>query len=128
VTLLGLAIGALGVGLAVRSLMLVSGRGRPRRGARPALVLAGPYLRTRNPMLLGLVVAFAGVALAASDGWFGLLAALVAGGGHVWVTRVEEPRLLARFGDFYAAYRERVPRWLPAVGRPGAAERLTGEG
>jgi len=128
VTLLGLALGGFGLGLIARSLVVVSGRGRPLRGARPALVLAGPYLRTRNPMLVGLVVALVGAALAASDARVALLALLIAGGGHAWVTRVEEPRLLARFGDFYAAYRERVPRWLPALRRPVAAERITVRG
>lgn len=32
---------------------------------------------------------------------------------HLYVVRVEEPRLVERFGADYAAYARRVPRWLP---------------
>jgi protein-S-isoprenylcysteine O-methyltransferase Ste14 len=33
--------------------------------------------------------------------------------GHVNVLYVEEPELRRRFGDDYAAYCRRVPRWFP---------------
>src|SRR5262249_16697016 len=60
---LGIALAVAGGALAVRSAVLLAGRGRPRRGARPALVLAGPYLRMRNPLAAGLLLALAGAAL-----------------------------------------------------------------
>jgi protein-S-isoprenylcysteine O-methyltransferase Ste14 len=113
----GFAIGVVGVALAARSALLLAGRGRPRRGPAPAFVLAGPYLRARNPLYAGLVLALAGAALAAAS-WMLALAALVGGAGaHLWVVRVEEPRLAARFGTAYAAYRRRVPRWVPTLRR-----------
>lgn len=114
----GSAVALLGVLLAARSAQLLAGRGRPRRGPRPPLVIAGPYLRVRNPLLVGLIVALAGLALATASGWIaaGALAALVI--AHLWVTRVEEPRLRARFGEAYAEYVRRVPRWLPRGRRP----------
>lgn len=109
--------GVLGAGLALRSALLLAGRGRPRRGPRPAFVLAGPYLRTRNPLLIGLVLALLGIATAASSWW--LAGVVVAGAlaAHIWVVRVEEPRLRARFGPAYAEYLRRVPRWLPSLPR-----------
>jgi protein-S-isoprenylcysteine O-methyltransferase Ste14 len=102
-----------GLALALRSAVLLAGRGRPRRGRRPALILAGPYLHSRNPVLLGTLVAAAGVAVACASPALLVLVALAAAGAHVWVVRREEPRLRARFGEAYAEYLRRVPRWLP---------------
>jgi protein-S-isoprenylcysteine O-methyltransferase Ste14 len=109
----GVALGVLGLALAGRSTLLLAGRGRPRRGPRPAFVLAGPYLAMRNPQLLGVVLGIAGVAVA--TGSLPLLAAAAAvwAGAHLWVVRVEEPRLRRRFGKAYAEYVRRIPRWLP---------------
>ena len=115
----GILIAVLGLALAARSAGLLGGRGRPRRGPRPPLVLAGPYLRTRNPLYGGLVLATAGAALATGSWIIAALAAAAAVGAHVWVVRVEEPRLRARFGVAYAEYLRRVPRWLPGRGRAG---------
>jgi len=109
----GIVLGVIGVALAARSALLLAGRGRPRRGPRPALVLAGPFLRMRNPLYAGLVLALAGAALASAS-WTLALATLAGGAGaHLWVVRVEEPRLAARFGAAYAEYLRRVPRWVP---------------
>ncbi len=113
----GVLIGIVGLALAARSALLLAGRGRPRRGPQPAFVLAGPYLRVRNPLYGGLVLAFVGLALAVASTM--LAAAAVAGAValHLWVVRVEEPRLTGRFGTAYAEYRRRVPRWLPGFRR-----------
>jgi len=110
-------LGVLGVVLVGRSTLLLAGRGRPRRGLRPAFVLAGPYLVVRNPQFAGIVITTVGVALAAHS--WALLAGsvLVWAGAHLWVVRVEEPKLGRRFGSAYEAYLRRVPRWLP--GWPG---------
>ena len=118
----GIVTGVIGIALAARSGLLLAGRGRPRRGPRPAFVLAGPYLRTRNPLYAGLVLALGGGALAAAS-WGLALGALVAGvGAHLWVVRVEEPRLQARFGAAYAEYLRRVPRWMPTLRRDSLSE------
>jgi len=122
VTLLGVAVTLAGGVLAVRSATLLVGRGRPRRGPTPAFILAGPYLRSRNPLLGGSVLALAGVALATRSAWFGLAAVAAATAAHAWVVRVEEPRLRARFGDAYAAYLHAVPRWLPSRRRRASAD------
>lgn len=110
---LGLVVAACGFLVAARSGLLLLGRGRPKRGPRPALVIAGPYVRVRNPMLGGLVVAAAGLAIAAGSAGLALGAVAGAALAHLWVTRVEEPRLRARFGRAYEAYLASVPRWIP---------------
>jgi protein-S-isoprenylcysteine O-methyltransferase Ste14 len=109
----GLVLILLGTVLAVRSALLLAGRGRPVRGRRPAFVVAGPYLRMRNPLLAGALVALLGLALTAASWTTATLAVGAWLGAHLWVVRVEEPNLLARFGTAYAEYVRRVPRWLP---------------
>jgi len=111
----GILLAVVGLLLALRSALLLTGRGRPRRGPQPALVLAGPYLRTRNPILSGALLVVVGAAFAAGSWWLAGLALVLAAGAHVWVVRREEPRLRARFGRAYAAYIEHVPRWLPRL-------------
>ena len=113
----GIAVAGFGIGLALRSAGLLLGRGRPRRGPRPAFVLAGPYLRIRNPLLGGMIVALGGVSLAKPSLWLGLATALAGLAAHLWVVRLEEPRLRARFGEAYATYLGVVPRWLPRLRR-----------
>jgi protein-S-isoprenylcysteine O-methyltransferase Ste14 len=76
------------------------------------LVDTGPYALVRHPIYTGLLVAFSGSALARGE-WRGILAVLVA-----WVAlwrklRLEERWLTERFGETYAAYRQRVPALLP---------------
>jgi protein-S-isoprenylcysteine O-methyltransferase Ste14 len=113
----GLLLTLAGAALAARSAVLLAGRGRPRRGPRPAFVVAGPYVRTRNPLLAGALLALAGLGLWRDEPALVLLAALAFVGAHWWVTRIEEPRLTSRFGTAYRAYLRRVPRWIPRLGR-----------
>jgi protein-S-isoprenylcysteine O-methyltransferase Ste14 len=72
----------------------------------------------RNPLLAGVVVTLAGATLAARSGALALATVVGAVAAHVFVVRAEEPRLASRFGEAYAAYRERVPRWWPGSRRP----------
>jgi protein-S-isoprenylcysteine O-methyltransferase Ste14 len=115
-------LGVLGLGLALRSAVLLAGRGRPERGPRPALVIAGPYRRLRNPLAAGLVLAVVGFGWATGSERLLVAGAAVAAAAHLWIVRVEEPRLRARFGAAYAAYLLRVPRWLPRVVRDREAD------
>jgi protein-S-isoprenylcysteine O-methyltransferase Ste14 len=113
----GALLAVLGLALAVRSAMLLAGRGRPERGPRPALVLAGPYRRMRNPLFAGMVLALVGGGLATGSGPLVVAGLGGAAAAHLWVLRVEEPRLRERFGRAYAEYLRRVPRWLPRRAR-----------
>jgi protein-S-isoprenylcysteine O-methyltransferase Ste14 len=77
-----------------------------------ALVFDGPYRYTRNPMYLGFVCLYLGLAL-----WFGLfwavilLAAVIAVIQYYVIVR-EEQYLEQKFGDEYLRYRAAVRRWL----------------
>jgi protein-S-isoprenylcysteine O-methyltransferase Ste14 len=107
-----------GLLLAARSALLLAGRGRPRRGERPALVIAGPYRRTRNPLLLGFVTATLGLAWCTGSVRLMGVALFGALASHLWVICFEEGRLRERFGPTYDTYQRHVPRWLPRLGKP----------
>ena len=76
------------------------------------LVTDGPYRFTRNPMYLGLTLAYLGGVVLVDSVWPLLLLPFVLFALTVAVIRREERYLAAAFGDAYAAYRRRVRRWL----------------
>jgi protein-S-isoprenylcysteine O-methyltransferase Ste14 len=78
----------------------------------PRLVTDGPFALTRSPMYVGLVAVCAGFALVT-----GVYANLwVAAAYAIWLHFAyvvpEERFLCERFGPAFAAYAQRVPRWL----------------
>ena len=76
------------------------------------LVESGPFRRSRNPLMLGGWLFGAGLAcLLRSPCLLGLVG-MVAVAGMWYVRRIEEPRLLARFGDAWTRYMIRTPRWI----------------
>jgi protein-S-isoprenylcysteine O-methyltransferase Ste14 len=78
------------------------------------IVASGPYRWVRNPMYLGHLIFFAGLALALGS-WVALAVLLF----HVfWFdrrVREDEERLAALFGDPYREYCRRVKRWIPGL-------------
>ena len=78
------------------------------------IVESGPYRFVRNPMYLGHLIFFAGIALTLGS-WIAL-AVLVA---HLfWFdrrVREDEQRLAQLFGDSYREYCRRVKRWIPGI-------------
>jgi protein-S-isoprenylcysteine O-methyltransferase Ste14 len=110
----GIALIAIGLATAVTA------AGHFRRAGTPvkpfsrstALVTAGPYRYTRNPMYLGLAVILVGVALALES-----LTPFFVIPVFVVVITVgfivpEEAMLKERFGDAYDDFQRRVRRWL----------------
>jgi protein-S-isoprenylcysteine O-methyltransferase Ste14 len=82
--------------------------GQPTTG----IVDEGPYRVSRNPLYLGLLALYLGVALLAPTVW-GLVLFPVAVGLLEWgAIRPEERYLRARFGAAYDDYARRVRRWL----------------
>lgn len=77
-----------------------------------ALVTAGPYRMTRNPMYVGMTLIYIGLAIALHS-IIALLLMIVV--GIIMQTQVvarEERYLESRFGEDYRAYKRRVRRWL----------------
>ncbi len=81
------------------------------------LVVEPPYTYTRNPMALGAILMYLGVAvLRRSLAGVGMV--LVGGATLLtYIKRVEESEMLARFGEEYVTYRERTPFLLPRLTR-----------
>ena len=100
----------------------VRGRGTPNPADPPrALVVDGLYRFVRNPMYVAIVTSLLGQAAmyrSSSVVWY---AAIVAAAFHLRVVLYEEPKLTELFGDSYADYRRRVPRWVPRVALRGPA-------
>jgi protein-S-isoprenylcysteine O-methyltransferase Ste14 len=120
VRIVGLLLAIAAAALALRSALLLAGRGRPRRGPQPPFVIAGPYLRIRNPLFAGVVLGLVGAALWRDSRWLMLAAIGLGWVAHWWVVHVEEPELRRRFGPAYEAYLRHVPRWIPGRAAPPA--------
>lgn len=76
------------------------------------LVTSGPYRLTRNPMYVGLTVAYLGASLIVGSWWpLVALPAVVVVVDRYVVAR-EESYLRARFGAEYESFSRRTRRWL----------------
>ena len=106
------AVAGLLVGISGLSLFHRNGTNPEPWKPSSALVTAGIYRFTRNPMYLGMLLLYAGIALATG----GLLTASAAVPVFLilnfYVIGREEAYLERRFGSAYAAYRDEVKRWL----------------
>jgi protein-S-isoprenylcysteine O-methyltransferase Ste14 len=77
-----------------------------------ALVRAGPYRFSRNPMYLGMLILYAALALAFGVLWAMALLPVVFLVLDRLVVPREEAYLERKFGDDYLTYRAQVRRWL----------------
>ncbi len=81
---------------------------RPTSG----IISSGPYRYSRNPMYVGLILIYAGLAALFGGLWCWLLLPVAVLVLHFGVVRREEAYLERRFGDAYRDYRNRVRCWL----------------
>ena len=79
------------------------------------LLVDGPFYYCRNPMSLGTIVMYSGIAV-----WIGFFTALLVVMflslillSYLW--KVEEVELVMRFGEEYSNYRDRTPFILPRI-------------
>lgn len=97
-------------------LFLFRGRGTPLPFAPPTeFVTQGPYRYSRNPMALSVICGAVGLSLYLRSPLGLAVSAGLAFILHLWVTRIEEPGLIRRFGETYVAYSREVPRWFPGT-------------
>lgn len=95
---------------------LTRGRGTPLP-VMPTqeLLTGGPFRYCRNPMTLGTILAYLGLAIAARTVSGVALVLSLAASLLVYLKRFEERELAERFGEAYAAYRRDVPFIIPRV-------------
>lgn len=80
--------------------------------ASTALVTTGPYQVLRNPIYLGEVFVFFGIAEVTKNIWFVILGVVFAI-AVTWLAIVpEEKHLEDRFGDAYRDYKAKTRRWI----------------
>ena len=113
---IGVALVALGLGYAVQARRHLganwSGTVTLKQGH--SLIRNGPYRHVRHPIYTGLLLAFAGSALALAE-WRGVLAVLLAAVALIIKLRREERWMLQHFGDDYAEYRKTSWALLPGL-------------
>ena len=93
------------------------GRGTPVHFKMPKrLIVKGLYRYVRNPMLIGVILIWAGE-IVFYQSWVLLLVLILVHFVVIYplVLMVEEPMLEAKFGDSYRDYCENVPRWIPRL-------------
>ena len=108
----GLVIAGFALAIAARATFEKAGTNVNPSLPAIAVVTAGPYRFTRNPMYVSLAVAFVGLALLTRVGWLLILLPFVLALMHWGVVRREERYLARKFGGEYQAYRIRVRRYL----------------
>lgn len=110
----GIVLLIAGAALVVLARRQLARHGQPIDPGRPTsrLVTSGVFSISRNPLYLGGICAWVGIALTLDLPWMLplLLPALI--GCHAILVRPEERYLAARFGEEYRAYSAAVHRWL----------------
>ena len=111
---LGAAVLFLAIALVGWALIVMLRAGNDPRPDKPdsALVEAGPFRFSRNPIYLGLLLAAAGFALIWGTLWGWIGVAILHGLLDRLVIAKEEAYLATRFGAGYEAYKARVRRWM----------------
>jgi protein-S-isoprenylcysteine O-methyltransferase Ste14 len=95
---------------------LTRGRGTPLPVIpTQELLTEGPYRLCRNPMTLGAILAYLGIAVAAGTVTGTLFVLGSAASLLVYLKRLEERELAERFGEAYLAYRREVPFIIPRL-------------
>ncbi len=90
------------------------GRGTPVPiMATQKLIIQPPFTYCRNPMTLGTLIAYLGVAALFHSLGAGLLVLIFVGLLLIYIKRVEEKELALRFGQDYLEYQRRTPFLLP---------------
>ena len=115
---IGLAVGLIGLGLAVWTvrLFVTRGEGTPAPWDPPRkLVVAGPYRHVRNPMITSVLLMLFGESLILQSSPIGAWLILFFVVNGVYFPLLEEKGLEKRFGDDYRRYKRNVPRWLPRL-------------
>ena len=77
-----------------------------------SIIQNGIFAYSRNPIYLSFCIATLGIGLIVNSWWVILSVMPLAAILYYLVIRREEAYLLRKFGDEYAAYRNKVRRWL----------------
>ena len=113
-SLVAMLLIAVGAGLCWKtvSLFIEYGEGTPAPFDPPRkLVIRGPYIYMRNPMMVAVCLVLSGEALLFASVPLGLWFLFFFGLCRILIPLWEEPDLEKRFGESYREYKQKVPRW-----------------
>ncbi len=110
----GVLIAAGGLLLAANAAQRFIEAGTTFHPSRPnaALVTTGLYAYSRNPMYIGQIILYTGLALGMSSRWALLLLPAFIYYLRYYAIGREEAYLKRRFGQAYEDYAAKVPRWI----------------
>ena len=112
--IVGMAFGAAGLALIAWGFLTLQRAGTtimPNR-AVDHMVTEGAFGFRRNPIYMGEVLLFLGLAELTHNIWFAIAAPLFAGAILLLAILPEERHLEERFGQAYLDYKERTRRWF----------------
>ena len=89
-----------------------AGTNVPTRRPATALVVAGPYRFTRNPIYVGMILLLLGIGVMIDSVWIVAVAVPFALVLRYGVIAREERYLAAKFGEPYRQYCAKVRRWI----------------
>lgn len=110
----GYGLGAAGIALVAWGLLTLRAAETtylPHKGAR-RLVTEGPFRYRRNPIYMGEILIFLGLAELTHNVWFAIVTPLFAIAILQLAILPEERHLEERFGQDYLDYKERTRRWF----------------
>ncbi len=113
----GLGVAGTALTLAAQAAMGTSWRADVDVQVRTELVVDGPFRWVRNPIVTGMAVTAAGLALIVPNVVAVAMLVLFAVSWEMQIRLVEEPYLAHTHGDRYRAYARRTGRFLPGIGR-----------
>jgi protein-S-isoprenylcysteine O-methyltransferase Ste14 len=114
---IGIAVALLGQSLRVLviGLVYITRGGQNRQVWANSLVDTGMFGHSRNPLYFANLLVFVGLAIV-HNGWgMYLIVVPFFVFAYVCIVAAEEQYLYGRFGETYAEYCRRVPRWLPSL-------------
>ena len=112
---MGALVVAAGEALRLWAVHHIGSISRTRSDRLGPLVSSGPFAFIRNPLYVGNILVWVGVAIAAQLVWFAPVAIVLLALEYHAIVRWEEGLLAERIGEPYRQYLARVPRWLPSL-------------
>lgn len=111
--LIGVPIAAAGELLRLWAVHHIGAISRTRSDRLGPLIDTGPFSVVRNPLYLGNIVLWLGLAISSRLIWIAPFIVLLLALEYHAIVRWEEQLLAARIGEPYRVYMTRVPRWIP---------------
>lgn len=103
----------LGQSIRIYTVSFLGTDGLTRDGQTESIISHGPFALVRNPLYVGNLTIILGVLIYAGAPVIGFLALTYFLFQYHCIVKYEESILLAKFGDEYQRYMERVPAWIP---------------